>query len=146
MVAFFYKAVFLLAESGQSGGGFVKFYNEWLNIPGFEEWKYLNLGIFIGILIYLLKKPLSDAFKAKRDAIRAELIKAEEEKQAALGRLAEVEARLASLETEVGSILARAKDEAEDDAQRLSEHTELEIKRLRDQVNSEISRLVHQTN
>ena len=117
-----------------------------MNIPGFEAWKFLNLAIFIGILSYLLKKPLSDAFKAKRDAIRAELIKAEEEKQAALGRLAEVEARLASLETEVGSILARAKDEAADDAQRLSDHTEIEIKRLRDQVSSEVSRLAHQTN
>lgn len=145
MFVFFYKTVLLLAESGHGESGFLKFYNDWLNISGFEAWKFLNLAIFIAILTYLLKKPLSEAFRAKRDAIRAELIKAEEEKQAALVKLRDVEARLATLESDVAAILAKAGEEAADDKQRLSEHTELEIKRLRDQVNSEISRLRHQT-
>lgn len=141
MFAFIYRSILLFAEAG----GFTKFYNDWLNIPGFEAWKFLNLAIFIAILTYVLRKPLSDAFKARRDAIRAELIKAEEEKQAALVKLGDVEARLAVLETEVRSILARAENEAAEDKKRLSEHTDFEIKRLRDQVSSEISRLTHQT-
>jgi len=145
MFAFICKSIFLFAEPAESGGGFIKFYNDWLNIPGFEAWKFLNLAIFIGILTYILRKPLSEAFKVKRDAIRAELIKAEEEKQAALTRLADVEARVAALESEISAILARARDEAAEDKQRLSEHTELEIKRLRDQMSSEIARLTHQT-
>ena len=37
-------------------------------------------------MIYVLKKPLNEAFKAKREAIRSELIKAEEAKQSSLGR------------------------------------------------------------
>jgi F-type H+-transporting ATPase subunit b len=145
MFAFIYQSVLLLSETGNSGGGFLKFYEDYLNIPGFEAWKFLNLAIFIAIMTYLLKKPLSDAFKAKRDAIRAELIKAEEEKQAALKRLGEVEARLTSLESDVQSILNRAKDEASEDKNRLAEQTESEIKRLRDQVNSEVFRLMHQS-
>ena len=147
MVAFIYQSFIFLAEAaqGSEGGGFLKFYNDYLNIPGFEAWKFLNLAIFVGILTYLLEKPLSDAFKAKRDAIRAGLIKAEEEKQAALKRLADVEARLASLESDVQTILRRANEEAADDRKRLGEQTEFEIKRLRDQVNSEISRIVHQS-
>ena len=67
------------AAAGSSGGSweaFKHFYNEWFNIPGFEAWKFLNLFIFAAIGVYLLKKPLGDAFKAKREAIRAELIKA----------------------------------------------------------------------
>ncbi|MEP7075266.1 MAG: hypothetical protein ABI878_05605 [Acidobacteriota bacterium] len=140
MFAFIYSPILLLAE-----GGFTKFYEEWLNIPGFEAWKFLNLAIFIAIMVYLVKRPLSDAFKAKRDTIRAELIKAEQEKQAALLRLGEVEARLISLESEVAAIAAKAQNEAAEDTQRLAEHTEIEIKRLRDQVNSEISRLAQQT-
>ena len=58
-------------------GGFTKFYNEWFNIPGFEAWKFLNLAIFIAIMTYVARKPLGDAFRAKRDEIRSELIKAE---------------------------------------------------------------------
>jgi F0F1-type ATP synthase membrane subunit b/b' len=139
------RLILLFAEGGHAEGGFLKFYNDWLNIPGFEAWKFLNLAIFIAIAVYLLKKPLSDAFKARRDSIRAELIKAEEEKQAALVRLAEVEARLTSLESETASILEKARAEAAEDKQRLAEHTELEIKRLRDQVASEVTRLSQQT-
>jgi len=147
MVAFIYLSLMFLAEAGHvsEAGGFMKFYNEYLNRPGFEAWKFLNLAIFIALLVYLLRKPLSDAFKAKRDAIRSELIKAEEEKQAALKRLGEVEARLASLEGDVQAILKRANDEAAEDKDRLGEQTEFEIKRLRDQVNAEIARITVQS-
>lgn len=144
MFVFIYKSILLLSEPS-NGGGFIKFYNDYLNIPGFEAWKFLNLAIFVGLLIYFLKKPLSAAFKSRRDAIRAELIKAEEEKQAALARLAEIEGRLGSLETEVASILDKAKREATEDKVRLAEQTEFEVKRLRDQVSSEIIRLAHQS-
>ena len=147
MVAFIYLSLMFLAEAGHvsEAGSFMNFYNEYLNRPGFEAWKFLNLAIFIAVLIYILRKPLSDAFKAKRDAIRAELIKAEEEKQAALKRLGEVEARLASLEGDVQAILKRANDEAAEDKDRLGEQTEFEIKRLRDQVNAEIARITVQS-
>jgi len=147
MVVFIYHSFMFLVEAGHAGepGGFMKFYNEYLNKPGFEAWKFLNLAIFIAFLIYILRTPLSDAFKAKRDAIRAELIKAEEEKQAALKRLGEVEARLASLEGDVQAILKRANDEAAEDKDRLGEQTEFEIKRLRDQVNAEIARITVQS-
>ena len=147
MVVLIYLSFMFLAEAGHAGepGGFMKFYNEYLNIPGFEAWKFLNLAIFIAFLIYILRKPLSDAFKAKRDAIRAELIKAEEEKQAALKRLGEVEARLASIESDVQAILKRANEEAAEDKGRLGEQTEFEIKRLREQVNAEIARITLQS-
>jgi len=149
MFAFISDLLLLFAETHGAApakeGGFTHFYNEYFNIPGFEAWKFLNLAVFVGILIYLLQKPLSDAFKAKRDAIRAELIKAEEEKQTALKRLADVETRLKSLQADVEKILSRANDEAAEDKDRLAEQTEFEIKRLRDQVNSEIARIAHQS-
>jgi F-type H+-transporting ATPase subunit b len=144
MFAFIYESIFLLSEGG-NGGGFLKFYEDYLNISGFEAWKFLNLAIFIAVLVYLLKKPFSEAFKTKRDAIRAELIKAEGEKQAALKRLGDVEARLTSLESDVQAILTRANDEAAEEKNRLAEQTEAEVKRLRDQLNSEILRLTHQS-
>jgi F-type H+-transporting ATPase subunit b len=140
----FLLAVLLFAEKAGSGG-FARFYDEYLNIPGFEAWKFLNLAVFIAIAIYLLRKPLSAKFKAKRDAIRAELIKAEEEKKAALERLTAIEARLAQLENEKAAILERAKEESEAERRRLSEQTKQEIRRLREQAEQELARLANQT-
>ena len=127
----------LLAE----GGGTGNFYNDYLNIPGFELWKFINLAIFVIVLVYLLKKPLSETFKAKRDAIRAELIKAEEERKAAQARLVAAEAKLAQLESEKTAILSRARAEAEADRERLLAETEAEIVRLRAQADAEIARI-----
>ncbi len=135
----------LLLFSGSTGGGFTEFYNNWFNIPGFEAWKFINLAIFVAILVYLLKKPLSDAFKAKREQVRAELIKAEEERQAALSRLSVIETKLAQLEAEKETILKNAKDEASAEKKRLADQTKADIARLRQQMESEVARLTNQS-
>lgn len=141
MLAFIF---FLLAESHASGGGFAEFWNKYLNYPGFEAWKFINFAIFIGLLIYILKKPLSDGFKEKREIIRAELIKAEEEKQAAMAQLTETEAKMARLESEKDNVLNRAKEEAKAEEKRIAAETESEVKKLREQAENEITRTATQ--
>jgi F0F1-type ATP synthase membrane subunit b/b' len=116
------------------------FYNHYLNFPGFEAWRFFNLAVFLGILIYLLKKPLTAAFKAKRETIRAELIRAEAEKQAALERLTVIEAKLVGLEAEAQAIRQRAEQEAAAEKLRITEQTEFEINKLRQQAIGEIER------
>jgi len=150
MFALIYSSILLFAaeaaHSESAWSRFREFFSEYFNYPGFAIWKFVNLAIFVGIGIYLAKKyKLSDAFKEKRDAIRADLIRAEEEKKAALERLTAIEARLANLESEKETILTRAKDESEAERRRLSEQTSGEIKRLREQAASEIARLANQT-
>ena len=136
---------FLIFASGAAeSGGFKHFFDQYLNFPGFEAWKFINLAIFIAIMVYLLKKPLSGAFKAKRDLIRAELIKAEEEKQAALAKLAEADSKLSELDSEAAKIVEKAKSDAGAESQRIAEQAEAEAKRLRDQANSEIERKTKQ--
>lgn len=146
MFAIIYSTILLFAEAGTQSGWskFREFFSEYLSYPGFEIWKFVNLAIFIAILVYLLRQPLSDAFKAKRDAIRADLIRAEEEKKAALARLTAIEAKLAQLESEKRSILDKAKAEAEEDRKRLTEQTRLDIARLRSQADAEIARIAFQ--
>jgi F-type H+-transporting ATPase subunit b len=146
MFAFFFSAILLFAESGGASaeGGFTKFYNDYLNYPGFEAWKFINLAIFVAALIYILKKPLGEAFKARRDAIRAELIKAEQEKQAALAELTTVEAKLAALESEKTALLKSARDEADAEKANILKQTEFEIAKMREQAENEIDRLVQQ--
>ena len=137
--------ILFLAEITHAESGFTRFYNEYFNIPGFEAWKFFNLAIFIGLMVYVMKKPLSDAFKAKRDAIRSELIKAAEEKKAALDQLTSAEGKLAQLETEKENILQKAKVEAADEKKRLADQTKLEAERLKQQSEAELSRISNQT-
>ena len=146
MFAFFYNVIFLLAESGghSTGGGFTRFYNQYLNYPGFEAWKFVNLAIFVFALVYVVKKPLSEAFRSRRDAIRAELIQAEQEKQAALGELTTVEAKLAALDGEKAEVLKKAREEAEAEKANILRQTEFEIAKMREQADAEINRLVQQ--
>ena len=147
MFAFIFSTVLLFAEAGHAageGGGFMQIWNTYFNYPGFEAWKFMNLAVFIAILVYLLKKPLSEAFKAKRELIRAELIKAEEEKQAALAQLTATEAKLARLDAEATSIREKAAAEADAEKRRILEQTEVDINKLRAQARSEIARLSQQ--
>ena len=146
MFAFITSFILFLAEAKHAPeSGFTRFYNEYFNIPGFEAWKFLNLAIFIGLMVYVLKKPLSEAFKAKRDAIRAELIKAAEEKKAALDKLTAAEGKLAQLDTEKESILQKARDEAAFEKKRLADQTKAEAERLRHQSEAELTRISNQS-
>src|SRR5688500_13704895 len=146
MFAIFLNAVILLAAGGGSqGGGFTEFYNKYLNYPGFEAWKFINLAIFVGLIVYLVKRPLSEAFKARRDAIRAELSRAEEQKQSAWKRLTSAEAKLAALEAEKAAILRKAQEEAEAEKRRLAEQAEWDVNKLREQTSGEVSRLLKLT-
>jgi len=144
MLAFLFNFILVYAAptaGGEAGhGGFMDFYNHYLNFPGFEAWRFLNLAVFLGILVYLLKKPLTAAFKAKRETIRAELIKAEAEKQAALAQLTATEAKLAGLDAEAQAIRGRAEQEANAEKSRINEQTEFEANRLREQAASEVER------
>jgi F0F1-type ATP synthase membrane subunit b/b' len=135
--------VCLLFAGGESG--FMRFYHDYLDVPGFEAWKFLNLAVFLAVIIYIVRRPLSDAFKARREEIRAELIKAEQEKQAALSRLNEIESKIARLETEREEILKNAKDEAANEKKRLAAQTKAEIERLKQQAQSELARFANQS-
>ncbi len=144
MLAFVYTLNFVLAASGGEGG-FTHFYDQYFNIPGFELWKFINLAIFIALITYLVRKPLSQAFKARREQIRSELIRAEAEKRAALESMAAADAKLAQLEEEKTAIVENAKQEAAAEKKRLSEYTKAEIERLRRQREGDLDRIQKQT-
>lgn len=110
----------------------------WLNVPGLEIWRFINLAIFIAALVYILKSPLSEAFKTRREGIRRDLIRAKEERDAALAKLAEVEKRLESLGGEVALIKSEAERDAAEERERIALATAEEMKRLREQARREI--------
>lgn len=109
-----------------------------LNYPGFEAWKFLNLFIFVGLLIYILRKPVSSAFKERRENLRAELMKAQEERDAAIAKLQEVESRLSTLDEEVARVREEAKKEAAEEKERITKSVEADAEKLREQARREI--------
>ena len=110
----------------------------WYDYPGWEVWKFVNLLLFIGVLIFLLRRPIGASMVARRDAIRQELMRAQEERRAALSKLEEVEARLARLDAEVETVRAQAKREAEAERESITRSTAEETRRLREQAQREI--------
>ncbi len=143
MFAFLFNFIILFSETASSSSGgsaFDHIWSDYFDNPGFPLWKFFNLVIFVGLLGYLLKKPLSEAFKTKREVIRAELIKAEEEKQAAMAKLTEIESKTAQLESEKQRIILTAQVEADNERRRIGEQTESDITKIRSQAEAEIVR------
>ncbi len=113
----------------------------WWNIPSFEFWRWLNLIIFVGLFIYILRRPISEAMRARRESIRRDLMRAHEERNAALAKLEEVEARLARLDEEVTSVREQTAREAAEERERIRRSTEDEARKLREQAQREIESL-----
>ena len=112
----------------------------WLDYPGLELWKFFNLALFAGALIYVLtrKVKLGEAFKTRRETIKQELGRAQQERDAALAKLKEVEDRLARLATEVSTIQEQSKREAAEERQRIASSTEIEMAKLSEQAKRDI--------
>ncbi len=112
----------------------------WWDYPGFELWKFVNLFIFVGALVFILvrKAKLGDAFRTRREGIKAELEKARTERDAALAKLKEVEERLAGLDKQMATIREKSSAEAEAERKRIAESTEAEIAKLSAQGQREI--------
>ncbi|MDX6531694.1 MAG: F-type H+-transporting ATPase subunit b [Blastocatellia bacterium] len=112
----------------------------WWNYPGFELWKFLNLAIFVIVLVYVLtrKAKLGETFKARRESIKLELARAQQERDAALAKLKEVEDRLARLDVEVATIKEQSLREVAEERERIAHSTETEITKLSEQATREI--------
>lgn len=100
--------------------------------------KVVNLLLFAGLLVYILRRPVGQAFRDRREGIRRELMRAQEERNAALAKLEEVEGRLARLDSEVEAIRAQAQREAAEERARIERSTEEEIRKVREQAQREI--------
>src|SRR2546429_2650269 len=112
----------------------------WWDYPGFELWKFINLGIFVLVLVDVLTKKvkMGEAFKSRRENIKSELGRARQERDAAMAKLKEVEERLARLNSEVATIKEQSKHEAEQERERIARSTEADIVKLKDQAQREI--------
>jgi F0F1-type ATP synthase membrane subunit b/b' len=114
------------AETAHEGG-----------LPGWIP-QLVNLAIFVAILSYILRKPMTSFFETRRAAILAELEKAKREKNDAEAKLAEVEARLSRLEADQAEIRAESEREAEAEYARVIARAEQEARTIAETADREI--------
>src|SRR5690349_570081 len=110
---------------------------EWFNYPGLEIWKFMNLAIFTGAGIYILRKPISAALSSRRESIRQELIKAQTEHEEAVARVTEAEDLLSRVDEHVAAIHKQALNEAKTEKERIAASTVTEIDKLKQQAQRE---------
>ena len=113
----------------------------WLDYPGLELWKFVNLLIFIVGALYLHRRfgrPIREALRSRGETIKRELETARQERDQALAKLAEAEAIFANLDLELKRISEKASLEAEAEKQRMALATEQEVAKIREQAKREI--------
>src|SRR6185369_15961697 len=111
---------------------------EWFNYPGLELWKFLNLAIFTAAAIFVLRKPISQALAARREAIKQEIVAAQQERERALAQVADADSRLSRLHENVRALHKQADEEAKSERERLAARTEREMEKLKQQSQREI--------
>jgi F-type H+-transporting ATPase subunit b len=111
---------------------------EYLNYPGLEIWKFLDLAIFLTVAIFIVNKPIGQALAARRDSIRKQILDAQQERDVSAGKLAETEAKLAGLNEEIERLRRQAREEAELERKRQAAAAEQEMQRLRAQSDREL--------
>lgn len=136
-VAFAVAALLLAAPALAAEGGAETF----LGLPR-ALWYGANLLAFIGLLVYLLAKPLSRFFHTRRQGIATGLEEATSQAREAERLRAEVASRLASMEGEIAALRERLRREGEREREALDRLGEQEVARLLSQVDAEAARRV----
>lgn len=100
--------------------------------------KVFNLLLFVGLMFYFLRRPISEAFRGNQEDIRRALMHAQDERNLALAKLEEVEKRLSSVDAEVEALRTQSQKEAAVERARIKATTEQEIQKIREQARREI--------
>jgi F-type H+-transporting ATPase subunit b len=93
--------------------------------------RLVNFTIFVVILVYLLRKPVTQFFRDRVQKIIHDLDRAQAERESARARLRQIELRLNRIEDEIQELNTRAAAEAEAEEARIKAAAEAEAEKLR---------------
>jgi F-type H+-transporting ATPase subunit b len=128
-VALLFCALPLLA---QEGGG------ESSKDSGMLIWQWANFLILAGLLVWLIVKQGGPALAARTRQIQEGLAAGDKAKKEAEARAAEVQKKLANLETEIAGLRKTANEEREREAERIRREAATEMSRLTRQADLEV--------
>ena len=95
-------------------------------------WAWANFVMLAGALGYLIAKKGGPFFAGRSQSIRKGIAEAEEIRRSAEARAAEVDRRLAGLQTEIENLKSSAHQEQSAEAARLSDETAAELARIQE--------------
>ena len=101
-------------------------------------YRTLNFAVLAGALIFLLKKPLSQALGARRQGIKDQLNELELQKQQAERQLAEYKSKLTRLDEEMEKIVAEYVKDGEAIKAKIIEAAKASAKKLQEQARKNI--------
>jgi len=105
-------------------------------------WKALNFGLLAVALIWFLGKPAKQYFAGRTSEIRKGIDEATKAREDAEARAAEMERRLANLESEIQGLRASASAEMAAEDERLRTETGLALAKLQSRSEQEIAATV----
>lgn len=110
----------------------------------YEAWKWANFAILAVVLGYMLGKALPPFFAGRTSAIQKGLAEAARLKSEADLRAAQIEHRMASLQSEIDDIRSSAHAEMARESERLKQATVQSMTRLQAQAEQEIEAITKQ--
>jgi len=104
-----------------------------------ELWKWANFVVLAGALGYMVAKNAGPFFSTRSQQIRKDMVEAQEARQGAEARAADVDRRLASLENEIAALRADSQREAQAERDRLAKQTAGELAKIQAHAEQEIA-------
>lgn len=101
----------------------------YLGIPAWI-WKTVNMIVFLGLLIYLVKGPVGAMFRERAEAIKRDLAEAKARREKSDQLASDIQKRLSQIEGEVLSIRRRSEEEGKRQRQELIEAAEAEGQKI----------------
>lgn len=101
-----------------------------------------NILLFIGLLVYLVRKPVGQMFRGRSDTIRTQLSEAKTRREKAERLAEDIQSRLSQIETEVGTILQRARDEGDRQKKEMIAAAESEAEKILASARNEVEQRV----
>jgi F-type H+-transporting ATPase subunit b len=103
-----------------------------------ELWKWANFVVLAGALGYMVAKNAGPFFSARSQQIRKDMVEAQEAREQAETRAADVDRRLASLENEIAALQADSQREAQAERDRLARQTAADLAKIQAHAEQEI--------
>jgi F-type H+-transporting ATPase subunit b len=129
-------------EPPHTGGG-AHTEKTYFGIPGWIL-KIANMVLFIGVLVYFVRVPVSKAFRERGESIRRANDEARERRVKADQMASQIQARLEAIEQEVRAIRERAEAEGERQKRELIAAAEAESQKILQAARNEVdNRLKH---
>ncbi len=101
--------------------------------------RIVNFLLFVGVLIYFLRKPLIRYFAERLEGIRRDITEASSRKESVQSRLRGIETRIARLDAEIAELKSSAEREALAEKERIHSATTTDLEKLRATTNREIA-------